>query len=235
MVKRVTPSSHEPNPSSDGRHSGCAVKTTHKGRLLPSIYSLLFEAKYVKPYKTGTFSFQILSAKRRWVIPMSFYFMAGDKMTEICENVYVGTIEDYEKIKFDYAFYTVIAAKEPYHRRAVGYNGRSCGKEHPEYLYAERERCLICNLVDVDNPDWISPVIIGKALEKVNVASKNGRKVLICCNQGRSRSASIGMLYMRTKHKLSADFETAEKEYKLIYPSYEPANGIRRFVKNNWN
>lgn len=157
-------------------------------------------------------------------------------MTEIIPNLFVGTLNDYEEIKNNNDFYTVIAAKEPYHRKAVGYSGRSCGKEHPEYLFAERERCLICNLVDVDNPEWISPIIISRALEFIeNTLGKLDRQVLICCNQGHSRSATIGLLYM--KHKgffKDIPFEEAETQYKRIYPEYEPAGGMRGFAVQNW-
>ena len=157
-------------------------------------------------------------------------------MTEIIPNLFVGTLSDYEEIKNNNDFYCVIAAKEPMHRKAVGYSGRSCGKDHPEYLFAERERCLICNLVDVENPEWISPIIISKALDFIgNALDKLDRQVLVCCNQGHSRSAVIGLLYM--KHKgffKDISFEEAETQYKRIYPDYEPAGGMRGFAMQNW-
>ena len=156
-------------------------------------------------------------------------------MTEIIPNWFVGTLSDYEEIKNNNDFYCVIAAKEPMHRKAVGYSGRSCGKDHPEYLFAERERCLICNLVDVENPEWISPIIISKALDFIgNALDKLDRQVLVCCNQGHSRSAVIGLLYM--KHKgffKDISFEEAETQYKRIYPDYEPAGGMRGFAMQN--
>ena len=159
-------------------------------------------------------------------------------MVEIYPNLFVGTIEDYEKIKSDTDFFTVIAAKEPYHRQAVGYSGRSCGKDNPEYLYAERERCLICNLVDVENPDWISPVIINKAFEVIDKALfEDNKQVLICCNQGKSRSASIGLMYMQHRKAFAncPDFKTAEECFKKIYPAYEPAGGMRGYTMLHWN
>lgn len=158
-------------------------------------------------------------------------------MTEIMPNLFVGTLDDYETIKDDEDFYSVIAAKEPMHRRAVGYSGRSCGKDHPEYLFAERERCLICNLVDVENPEWISPIIISRAIEFTeNAIDELNRQVLICCNQGHSRSAVIGLLYM--KHKgffKDLAFEEAEQQFLRLYPDYAPAGGMRGFAVQNWN
>lgn len=159
-------------------------------------------------------------------------------MVEIYPNLFIGTTEDYEAVKDNKDFFTVIAAKEPYHRQAVGYKGRSCGKDHPEYLYTERERCLICNLVDVDNPDWISPIIINKAIDDIDKALlRDNVQVLICCNQGRSRSATIGLMYMKHRGYFgdNPDFEFSEKCYKTIYLSYEPANGMREYAKLHWN
>lgn len=46
-------------------------------------------------------------------------------MVEVFPNILIGTIDDYEGIKGNSDYFTVIAAKEPYHRKAVGYSGRS--------------------------------------------------------------------------------------------------------------
>lgn len=157
-------------------------------------------------------------------------------MIEVHPNLFIGTIADYELEKNNNDFYTVIAAKEPYHRQAVGYSGRSCGKDNPEYLFAERERCLICNLVDVDNPEWISPIIITKAFEFIDNALANDRQILICCNQGQSRSATIGLMYMKKLgYFKDKSFEVAEEEYLNIYPDYSPADGMRGFAMQHWN
>lgn len=157
-------------------------------------------------------------------------------MREVFPNILIGTIDDYEVIKGSDDYFTVIAAKEPYHRRAVGYSGRSCGKDNPEYLYAERSGCLICNLVDVDNPDWISDVIIDKIFTDIDKAVKDGQQVLICCNQGRSCSACIGMMYMkRAEYFKGISFDGAEMLYRKIYPPYEPARGIREYARRNWD
>ena len=159
-------------------------------------------------------------------------------MQEIIPRLFIGTLNDYEIIKNDTDFYTVIAAKEPMHRRAVGYSGRSCGKDNPEYLFAERERCLICNLVDVENPEWISPIIIAKAFECIENALENEeRKVLVCCNQGHSRSAVIGLMYMKQKGHFAegVSFEDTEKKFIKLYPEYAPAGGMRGFAMQNWD
>lgn len=88
----------------------------------------------------------------------------------------------------------VHACKEPYHRQAVGYSGRACAKSHPEYLLAHRGNHLMLNLVDVDNLDWVSPIIVDEAINFIDVSLSQGMNVLIHCNRGMSRSAGLGPL-----------------------------------------
>lgn len=116
-------------------------------------------------------------------------------MIEIYKNIFVGNELDYEQtVKYRDGWAVVHACKEPYHRQALGYTGRAASKTHPEYLVARRGDRLILNLVDVDNPDWINPVIIDAAIEFIDNALKKGEYVLVHCNQGMSRSAGIGFL-----------------------------------------
>ena len=87
----------------------------------------------------------------------------------------------------------------------------------------------------MDNPEWISPIIIDKALEDIQTARTCGKLVLICCNQGHSRSAVIGMLYLhKVGFLIEPDLEKAEAEYLKIYPDYAPANGMMEYARQNW-
>jgi len=158
------------------------------------------------------------------------------QMIEVYKNIFVGDQNDYEfKVKQLDDWAVVHACKEPYHRQALGYTGRAANKNHPEYLFAIRGNCLILNLVDVDNPDWISPIIINKTMEFIDEAIENGKSVLIHCNQGMSRSAGIGFLYLAHIGFFSGmSFEKSEKKYIELYPPYNPARGIHEFIKINW-
>ena len=157
-------------------------------------------------------------------------------MVEIMDNLFVGNEMDYETlVKRQDGWAIVHACKEPYHRQAVGYSGRACAKSHPEYLIARRGNRLMLNLVDVDNPDWVHPSIVDTAIQFIDENLKNGHKVLIHCNQGCSRSAGLGMLYLAHIGKFSGmDFSAAEKVYKKIYAPYLPAGGIQGFIVRNW-
>ena len=157
-------------------------------------------------------------------------------MIEICKNVYVGNEMDYEtNVKHQAGWAIVHACKEPYHRQAVGYLGRACSKDHPEYLLAHRGNRLMLNLVDVDNPDWIHPKIVDEAIQFIDEKLNANNKVLIQCNQGLSRSAGLGMLYLaHVGIFTNMTFASAEDKYKKIYPSYAPAGGIRGYIRQNW-
>ena len=60
--------------------------------------------------------------------------------------------------------------------------------------------------------------------------------MLVHCNEGFSRSPSIGMLYL-VKHNLidGRTLEDVEAEFLKLYPNYNPATGIRGFVEENWH
>jgi len=64
-----------------------------------------------------------------------------------------------------------------------------------------------------------------------------GKNVLVHCNQGMSRSAGIGLLYLVAQGFFRDDsFETAENKYKTsIYPMYNPSQGMRGYIRRNWD
>lgn len=157
-------------------------------------------------------------------------------MKEICSNLFIGDEDDYRfNVKGKEGWAIVHACKEPYHRRALGYTGRGAPKNHPEYLIALRDNRLILNLIDPENPNFIPKEIIDKALDFIEENLESGKKVLVHCNQGQSRSPSIGLLYLAINSYISNNLlEEAEKDFCEIYPSYNPSLGMRGFLKNNW-
>jgi hypothetical protein len=158
-------------------------------------------------------------------------------MREVFENLYVSNQDEYKLGEFkqdDWAF--CLAAKEPFHRSTIGYTGRACDKTHPEYLIARRDNMLILNLVDAPKAEFFDKRIIDAALEFVEEQLSTGKKVLIVCNEGRSRSASIALLYL-IKHGIikGNTLEDCESEFMKVYLEYNPGTGIRGFVKEHWS
>lgn len=167
-------------------------------------------------------------------------------MIEVYPNLYVGSAADLIHVDdgnrgIKDGWYVITAAKEPAHREALGYTGRAAPKEHPEYLMARRSNRLILNLVDVDDPAYIRPEIIDIAMHDISAELDKGNKVLIHCNQGGSRAPGIALAWLR-KHSTAYDgfeheltLEEAEEQFKVTYPDYAPAAGIRGYLAQHWN
>lgn len=149
-------------------------------------------------------------------------------MIEVSKNLFVG--KDADCIGFNGSI--CHCAKEKWHRAFVGYTGRACPKDHPEYLYAIRSGEIALNMVDVDNPAYHSEEMVNAALDFIRGSLANGLRVLVHCNQGESRGPSIAMLSMR--NELLDLFEEAEDEFRKLYPAYKPKNGIREYVRQHW-
>jgi hypothetical protein len=158
-------------------------------------------------------------------------------MIEIHPNLFIGNEYDYEStVKHESGWCVVHACKEPYHRQALGYTQRAALKTHPEYLIARRGNRLILNLVDAPDPAYIPKEIIDTALEFISSSLGSGAKVLVHCNEGCSRSASIGLLYLsKYTNKLPREgFLAAEIVFRSIYPPYNPKRGMRGYMMANW-
>jgi predicted protein tyrosine phosphatase len=157
-------------------------------------------------------------------------------MIEVCPNLHVGSEQDEQRLRGQAGWFFIHACKEPYHRQALGYTGRAAAKTHPEYLIAQRTNRLILNLVDVDDPSYISSEIIDAAVDAVRDNIQQS-KLLLHCNQGHSRSPGIALLYL-LKHTdfLSArEMAAAIAAFQKIYPPYAPARGMAEYIRLNWN
>ena len=157
-------------------------------------------------------------------------------MIEVYPNLFVGNQDDYENnVKYKANWAVVHACKDPYHRAALGYKSKAAPKDHPEYLIAKRAHRLILNLIDVDDVNYVSPIIIDAALNFIKENLNTGKIVLLHCNQGKSRSASIALLFMARKDKFHGkSLLEAEAEFKEIYTNYFPSNGMREYLRINW-
>lgn len=163
---------------------------------------------------------------------------AGVTLIEIYPNLFVGSEADYEEVVKGQSGWSVVqACKEPYHRQALGYKGKAAPSTHPEYLVARRDNRLILNLVDVEDPAYVSSVIMDAALEFIESRLAAGDKVLVHCNQGESRGPSIGLLYLvsRTDTYLYMGLDEADEAFKTIYPKYKPKGGMHGFLKLKWD
>ncbi len=156
-------------------------------------------------------------------------------MKEIHGNLFVGSLIDYERNQYNLDFNFVQACKEPCHRKALGYSGRSADSNHPEYLTAYRDRRIILNMIDPPTAKYFENIQFEKSLLFIEENLKDGKKVLIHCNQGISRSPSIGLLYLAVKGFIKNEsYNEAKVDFIKIYPKYEPS-GIKEFLELNWS
>ncbi len=163
------------------------------------------------------------------------YLEAKSMIREVYEKLCCGDINAYPPA-LDMSKWSVVhACKDPMHRNVVGYTGRGCPKDNPEYLWAERGNRLALNIVDAPSSLFFDKSMIDKALEFIEQKLSEGLKVLVHCNQGESRSASICLLYL-IKHGIikGETFEDCEAEFMKLYPEYNPGAGMRGFVKEHW-
>ena len=159
-------------------------------------------------------------------------------MIEIYKQLYVGNQDDYEySVKSEEGWAVVQACKEPYHRNALGYRGRAAPKTHPEYLIAKRDNRLILNMVDANDPGYIPELIVDTAIQFISEKLGEGCKVLLHCNQGMSRSPSIGLLYLvgHTDLLPKSSLKDAEQAFRKVYPLYNPALGMHGYMQMNWS
>lgn len=148
-------------------------------------------------------------------------------MISIFPGVFVGTIDD----AYAWGGLAVLAAKEPCHRRALGYTTKAAPKDSPEYLVARRGNKLILNAVDNIAVQWIDKGMIETALEFISPSDNT----LIACNQGQSRSPAIALMWMlKYGHIKAIDLADAEAQFKKIYPLYNPTQGYRDFINQNY-
>lgn len=137
-------------------------------------------------------------------------------------------------------WFIVSAARDPWHRDALGYTGRGAPKDDPEYLIAERESRLILNLIDGPDPAYVRDEIIVKACDAIDSALANGDKVLLHCNLGMSRAPTIALLWLRFHCEATRpflrmlSFDQALEAMKERYPGYDPAGGMLGYARNLW-
>lgn len=132
-------------------------------------------------------------------------------------------------------FSFVNCAKNPYHKQALGYKTNGCPKDHPEYLYAVRGNRFIMNWIDGDDPKFISDKMIDDALTFMESAIELGNEVLVNCNQGRSRSPSLVLLYLVKHRKLNGTYEQILRTFNELYHQYRPGSGIEQYCRYRIN
>jgi len=157
-------------------------------------------------------------------------------MKEISGNLFIGNLIDLQYFSIeDDAF---VHATQTTHYQLMGWN-RTTNKpnrNHPNYIIWEEKNRLSLNWVDgpAHLYKWSGPETFIRVLDFIDNWIYD-RKVFIHCNQGVSRSPTLGLLYLAKRLKTISDdtFLSAKKEFMDIYPIYNPS-GISNYVNRYW-
>jgi len=128
----------------------------------------------------------------------------------------------------------VHACKSPCHQGAVGYRG-SLPSSHPNYLVLEQGHDLYLNIIDPDKPLFMPPLFTS-FLDFAGPHWDAGRKVLVHCNQGESRSPTLALMLM-AKHIgviSNESYDGARTDFEQLYPYYRPGLGIQTYLRRHW-
>src|ERR1039458_9546391 len=156
-------------------------------------------------------------------------------MIEIIKNLWLGSDKDNETAA-NKGWPILICAKDgPFsHRAELKYTGQSAPKGE-QYYYVDRGNKRHLNLIDPDSPQLIPKQVINAGLEWITTYMEDDiSPILVHCNQGKSRSPSLVLAYLRTVGEMPNGFLQSEKKFKTIYPPYDPMQGIQSFMQFNW-
>ena len=156
-------------------------------------------------------------------------------MILIHPNLYIG--KDADCIAFhDNPEFAIVHACKTCHMRVLNYK-KSLPKDHPNYYFLENENHIYLNLLDL--PKELSQKYADpKFLAAIRFIDKHisTHKVLIHCNQGQSRSTSVGLVYLAKNNIIRNDtYRKACNDFIKLYPKFKPNNGVKLYVRNNWN
>ena len=119
------------------------------------------------------------------------------------------------------------------HQSKVGWEGRGCNKDNPNYLYKEEENAIYLNMIDGNNPDYVSDKMIDAALIFIRRNLEENNKVFVYCSLGESRSPSIALMYLLEYGHIKK--EAALQKFKEdYYPNYFPKDGNKFYILRRW-
>lgn len=96
---------------------------------------------------------------------------------------------------------------------------------------------LYLNLEDIANLEksFLFSLIL-KSTSFICRAHCQGLNILVHCNFGQSRSASLGLVYLAFIREITRrDFSSSHREFNHRYSRYRPSLGLLNFFKNYWD
>lgn len=155
-------------------------------------------------------------------------------MEELIKGLYVGSDKDVAKAKDrDYARLACCKDGIDSHRSMLGYTTMGAPKG-ADYFFARKGDVLALNLIDVDDPIFIPNAVLDAGITFIKEMQDKGRTVLVHCNAGHSRSATITLMYLRATGEMPDSFILSERKMRTLYPPYDPSVGVRAHARERW-
>ena len=159
----------------------------------------------------------------------------GVTLEEIITGLYLGSDRDVPQAKMrEYSRLACCKDGPDSHRSMLGYTTLGAPKDN--FYYAVKKGNVVAlNLIDVDDPAYIPDAVIDMGLKFIDHELKAGRKILVHCNAGHSRSPSIVLAYLHAIGELPQRLSRAEHVFKTLYPPYDPGKGMRARIRARWD
>ncbi|AFL69621.1 dual specificity protein phosphatase family protein [Sulfurospirillum barnesii] len=151
-------------------------------------------------------------------------------------NIYVGTKEEYTTAyKNNMKIVCALNRASGFvtHQSKIGWSGKGCDKGNPYYLYKEEENAIYLNMIDGEDPKYVSDEMINAALRFIKYHLENNEKIFIYCSLGESRSPSIALMYM-LENELIDTTNTFINFTNNFYNNYQPKRGNLEYIQARW-
>ncbi len=156
-------------------------------------------------------------------------------MEQIIKGIYLGSDKDVaEAERRGYARLACCKDGPDSHRSMLGYTEMSAPKGK-NYLSFRKGDVMALNLIDVENPHLIPTEVIETGIKFITEMASDGKTVLIHCNAGHSRSATICMLYLRSIGEFPQAINRAIKMFHTIYSPFSPGHGMECKLRELWD
>lgn len=157
-------------------------------------------------------------------------------MEQTIDRLWTGDDADYGRIRGKAGWSCLRCCKDGpgSHRELLGYHTMGAPKG-ANYLWVRRGAVMALNLIDIDDPAFVSDAMIKHGMAFVAERYKAGDKVLIACNAGHSRGPTTTLLYLRSIGEMPHNFLRSEHIFKTLYRKYDPGTGMRQFARSHWD
>lgn len=153
-------------------------------------------------------------------------------MKEVYKNLFIGSKYDCDEC-IDNSDYVILHVCKTCHRELLG----DINSDDINYLIYKDSRNIYLNIIDMSEElsKIYTDYIIKEIIIFINMHIKN-KYVLIHCELGVSRSASIALIYLAKEGIINnKSFNKALPEFESIYRNYSPSYEFQSYLSNNWD